>query len=276
MTVLRLKRQPNLALSVTSNTVFGHVKKPQGDDPQSARLTVGDDQVQRGMIWRVCPASAAIPKALDELQRPAVWISRDTVGSCRPTGRERARTGRRPNLPSPGARTRRAYANGLARGAFDLNLVAHGTCDCKAESLPHQALTSKSLRQVMATGDQVTQQFGFPISRLDGTRGKSGMRSVRDTSSYRGRRPRRPVDCDGLRTFGVPCMLVERHPTTLDFPKGRRVTVRSMEIFRQWDLKQEIVQLSLPRTESLFVFSGESLFVEDFHRLDLSARKQIR
>ena len=29
-------------------------------------------------------------------------------------------------------------------------------------------------------------------------------------------------------------MLVERHPSTLDFPKGRRVTVRSMEIFRQW------------------------------------------
>lgn len=73
----------------------------------------------------------------------------------------------------------------------------------------------------------------------------------------------------GLRKLGVECMVVERHPATLDFPKGRRVTVRSMEIFRQWDLEQEIVQVSLPRTESLFVFSGESLSAHDFHRLAL-------
>ena len=75
----------------------------------------------------------------------------------------------------------------------------------------------------------------------------------------------------GLRKLGVACMLVERHATTLDFPKGRRVTVRSMEIFRQWDLEQEVVQLSLPRSKSLFVFHGESLFAEDFRRVGLSA-----
>jgi 2-polyprenyl-6-methoxyphenol hydroxylase-like FAD-dependent oxidoreductase len=44
----------------------------------------------------------------------------------------------------------------------------------------------------------------------------------------------------GLRKLGVECTVVERHPATLDFPKGRRVTVRSMEIFRQWDLEQAI------------------------------------
>lgn len=75
----------------------------------------------------------------------------------------------------------------------------------------------------------------------------------------------------GLRKLGVACIVVERHPATLDFPKGRRVTVRSMEIFRQWDLEQEIVQVSLPRNESLFVFQGESLFAQDFHRFDFPA-----
>jgi 2-polyprenyl-6-methoxyphenol hydroxylase-like FAD-dependent oxidoreductase len=43
-----------------------------------------------------------------------------------------------------------------------------------------------------------------------------------------------------------------------------------MEIFRQWDLEREVVQLSLPRSKSLFVFHGETLFAEDFRRVRLS------
>src|SRR5512135_3517126 len=73
----------------------------------------------------------------------------------------------------------------------------------------------------------------------------------------------------GLRHHGVDCLLVERHPSTLDFPKGRRVTVRSVEIFRQWGLEDSIVAVSLPRSESLFVFRGGSLFADDFSRVDL-------
>jgi putative polyketide hydroxylase len=73
----------------------------------------------------------------------------------------------------------------------------------------------------------------------------------------------------GLRRHGVDCLLVERHPSTLDFPKGRRVTVRSVEIFRQWGLEDSVVAVSLPRSESLFVFRGASLFAEDFSRVDL-------
>ena len=38
----------------------------------------------------------------------------------------------------------------------------------------------------------------------------------------------------GLRHFGVDCMVAEKHASTLDFPKGRRVTARTVEIFRQW------------------------------------------
>lgn len=73
----------------------------------------------------------------------------------------------------------------------------------------------------------------------------------------------------GLRRHGVDCLLVERHPGTLEFPKGRRVTVRSVEIFRQWGLEDSVVAVSLPRSESLFVFRGDSLFAEDFSRVDL-------
>jgi putative polyketide hydroxylase len=61
-------------------------------------------------------------------------------------------------------------------------------------------------------------------------------------------------------------MLVERHPGTLDFPKGRRVTVRTMEAFRQWGLEAAITGVSLPRAESLFVYSGETLFAREFRR----------
>lgn len=37
-----------------------------------------------------------------------------------------------------------------------------------------------------------------------------------------------------LRRWGVDCTLVERHPSTLEYPKGRGVSARTTEIFRQW------------------------------------------
>ena len=70
----------------------------------------------------------------------------------------------------------------------------------------------------------------------------------------------------GLRRFGVPCVLVERHASTLDFPKGRRVTVRSMEIFRQWGLEEAVEAVALPRGESLAIYWGETLLASDFRR----------
>ena len=73
----------------------------------------------------------------------------------------------------------------------------------------------------------------------------------------------------GLRRLGVDCMVVERHPSTLDFPKGRGITVRTMEIFRQWGLEEEMVATGLPRGESLYVFSGESLLAPSFTRVGL-------
>jgi putative polyketide hydroxylase len=73
----------------------------------------------------------------------------------------------------------------------------------------------------------------------------------------------------GLRHFGVDCMVVEKHAATLDFPKGRRVTTRSVEIFRQWGLEAAVSEVSLPQAESLFVFEGETLLGADFRRRPL-------
>jgi putative polyketide hydroxylase len=70
----------------------------------------------------------------------------------------------------------------------------------------------------------------------------------------------------GLRHFGVDCMVAEKHASTLDFPKGRRVTARTVEIFRQWGLEGAVSGVSLPQADSLFVFEGETLLGADFER----------
>jgi putative polyketide hydroxylase len=70
----------------------------------------------------------------------------------------------------------------------------------------------------------------------------------------------------GLRHFGVDCMVAEKHGSTLDFPKGRRVTARTVEILRQWGLEGAVSGVSLPEADSLFVFEGETLLGAGFRR----------
>jgi putative polyketide hydroxylase len=73
----------------------------------------------------------------------------------------------------------------------------------------------------------------------------------------------------GLRHFGVDCLLIEKHASTLDFPKGRRVTTRTVEIFRQWGLEAAVARVSLPREDSLYSFEGETLLGGDYRRRGL-------
>jgi 2-polyprenyl-6-methoxyphenol hydroxylase-like FAD-dependent oxidoreductase len=70
----------------------------------------------------------------------------------------------------------------------------------------------------------------------------------------------------GLRRQGIDCTVVERHTSTLDFPKGRLVSVRTMEILREWGVARDLEAAALPRSESLFVFSGAALLAEEFQR----------
>ncbi|MDG4782374.1 FAD-dependent monooxygenase [Micromonospora sp. WMMD961] len=61
-----------------------------------------------------------------------------------------------------------------------------------------------------------------------------------------------------LGQLGVPAVLVEQHPDTAAFPKGRALSIRSMEIFRSWGLEKEITAAGLPR-EHLAFYSGRTL-----------------
>jgi putative polyketide hydroxylase len=72
-----------------------------------------------------------------------------------------------------------------------------------------------------------------------------------------------------LGHFGIECLLVEKHASTLDFPKGRRVTTRTVEILRQWGLEDTVGEVSLPPARSLFIFEGDTLLGDDFERRSL-------
>src|ERR671928_527552 len=67
-----------------------------------------------------------------------------------------------------------------------------------------------------------------------------------------------------LRRWGVECTLVERHASTLEYPKGRGVSARTMEIFRQWGLEEEVTAAGLPRTDTEYFFLGETLLAAEF------------
>ncbi len=70
----------------------------------------------------------------------------------------------------------------------------------------------------------------------------------------------------GLRHSGVDCLVVEKHASTLDFPKGRRVTTRTVEILRQWGLEEAVADKSLAAADSLFSFEGDTLLGDDYER----------
>lgn len=65
-----------------------------------------------------------------------------------------------------------------------------------------------------------------------------------------------------LRRWDIDCTVVEKHPSTLPYPKGRGVSARSMEIFRQWGLEDDITAAGLPRAETEYFFLGETLLAQ--------------
>lgn len=69
-----------------------------------------------------------------------------------------------------------------------------------------------------------------------------------------------------LRHFSINCMVVEKHAGTLDFPKGRSIGIRTMEIFRQWGLESQVTEAGLVREESQNFFLGETLLGKRYQR----------
>lgn len=69
-----------------------------------------------------------------------------------------------------------------------------------------------------------------------------------------------------LAQLDVPAMLVERHRTTSTFPKGRALSIRSMEIYRSWGLEEELTATGLSR-DSLAFYTGATLIDPDGVRI---------
>lgn len=68
-----------------------------------------------------------------------------------------------------------------------------------------------------------------------------------------------------LRHLGVGCVVVEKHGSPLDFPRGRNLTVRTMELMRRWGLEVPLRAAGLPPSE-VAVFIGDRLLAPTFHR----------
>lgn len=69
-----------------------------------------------------------------------------------------------------------------------------------------------------------------------------------------------------LSRCGVPSLLVERHPDTSIFPKGRALSIRTMEVLRRYGLAERVLAAGVPREESLHFFFGTSLTAPDYTR----------
>ena len=62
-----------------------------------------------------------------------------------------------------------------------------------------------------------------------------------------------------LSRFGVPSLLVERHPATSIHPRARGLSVRTMELLRTWGLEHEVRDAGRPLENSTDVVWAESL-----------------
>jgi putative polyketide hydroxylase len=69
-----------------------------------------------------------------------------------------------------------------------------------------------------------------------------------------------------LARRGVPCLAVERHPGTAIHPKARGINARTMEIFRQWGIEDDVRDAGLPPERHGFFYRGRSLVDPDFTR----------
>jgi putative polyketide hydroxylase len=68
-----------------------------------------------------------------------------------------------------------------------------------------------------------------------------------------------------LRHLGVDCIVVEKHGGPMNFPRGRGVTVRTMELMRRWGVSTALREVGLPPSE-VAIFVGDNLLAPTFER----------
>ena len=49
-----------------------------------------------------------------------------------------------------------------------------------------------------------------------------------------------------LRHHGVGCVVIDKHESPMDFPRGRGITVRTMELMRRWGVEASLRAAGLP------------------------------
>lgn len=76
-----------------------------------------------------------------------------------------------------------------------------------------------------------------------------------------------------LRHLGVECLVVEKHESSMDFPRGRGITVRTMELMRRWGLEAALRAAGVPPSE-VAVFVGDSLLAPTYDRFVTSLSQQ--
>ena len=69
-----------------------------------------------------------------------------------------------------------------------------------------------------------------------------------------------------LSRLGVPSLLVERHPSTAIHPKARGINMRTMEIFRQCGVEDDVRAAGLPQARARFILWSESLAGRELER----------
>jgi putative polyketide hydroxylase len=70
-----------------------------------------------------------------------------------------------------------------------------------------------------------------------------------------------------LSHFGVPSLLVERHPGTAILPKARALNARTMEMYRQIGLEEPIRAVAMPERFGQMILWSESLAGAEIKRL---------
>ena len=68
-----------------------------------------------------------------------------------------------------------------------------------------------------------------------------------------------------LRHQGVGCVVIDKHDSPMNFPRGRGITVRTMELMRRWGLEAPLRAAGLPASE-VAVFIGDNLLAPTFDR----------
>jgi len=77
-----------------------------------------------------------------------------------------------------------------------------------------------------------------------------------------------------LSRFGVPSLLVERHPGTSIHPRARGLNVRTMELLRTWGLEREVREAGRALENATDVVWAESLAGRELRRVPAGGRRE--